>query len=69
MNEKLIAKPRDVPPITSPRPENVELEALAAPLVDWIRKHHDPHTEVRVEWDHVYLWHGGASLPFPYTEV
>jgi len=60
---------KDIPPTTSMLADVVELEALAAPLVDWIRKYHDPHTQVVVEWDHVWLRHDGASIPFPYSET
>lgn len=45
-----------------------EFEALTAPLVAWIREHHDPHTEVTVSWDHAYIKHDGLSVPFPYLE-
>lgn len=45
------------------------LEALAAPIVEWIRAHHDPHTEVHISWDHVWLRQDILSVPFPYSEV
>lgn len=46
-----------------------ELEALAAPLVEWIREHHGPHTEVHISWDHVWVRHDGIGIPFPYSEI
>ncbi|GIP57875.1 hypothetical protein [Paenibacillus woosongensis] len=47
--------------------EMATLESLAAPIVDWIREHHDPHTEVHISWDHVWVKHDGIGIPFPYS--
>lgn len=44
------------------------LEKLAAPIVDWIREHHGPHTEVHISWDHVWVKQDLLGLPFPYSE-
>lgn len=46
-----------------------ELESLATPLVEWIRKYHDPHTEIRISWDHACVKHDGIGIPFPYKDV
>lgn len=43
-----------------------ELETLAAPLVEWIRDNHGPHTEICITWDRVTVKHDGMGLPFPY---
>jgi len=57
------------PPVTAALSADiVELETMAAPLVNWIRKHHDPHTQIVIEWDHVWLRHDGAGIPFPYLD-
>jgi hypothetical protein len=50
------------------RAELDALEALTAPLVNWIREHHDPHTELHISWDHVWLRQDLMSIPFPYSE-
>jgi len=46
-----------------------ELEALAAPIVAWIREHHDPHTEVHISWDHAWVRQDILGVPFPYSEA
>lgn len=50
------------------RAELAELEKLALPIVEWIRDHHDPHTEVHISWDHAWVRQDLLSLPFPYSE-
>lgn len=45
-----------------------ELEAVAAPLVEWIREKHDPYTEISIMWDRVQVKHEGIGIPFPYSE-
>ncbi|MNW46961.1 hypothetical protein D3C74_242790 [compost metagenome] len=49
--------------------EMATLESLAAPIVDWIREHHGPHTEVHISWDHACVKHDGMGIPFPYSET
>ena len=43
-----------------------ELEALASPLVKWLREQYGPHTEITITWDYVCVKHDGGSIPFPY---
>jgi hypothetical protein len=44
-----------------------ELEILTAPLIDWLRKHHNPHTAIYISWDYVSVKHDGMGIPFPYS--
>ena len=46
----------------------VELEQLAAPLVEWIRKNHGYHTEVHISADYVCVKHDGMGIPYPISE-
>lgn len=45
-----------------------ELKKRAAPIVAWIRERHNPHTEVHISWDHVWVRQDLLGLPFPYSE-
>ena len=42
-----------------------ELKTLAAPLVEWLRKHHNPLTEIRISWEHVEVKQDYCGVPFP----
>ena len=33
--------------------ETEQLEKLCQPVVDWLKKNHDPHTEVRISAEHI----------------
>lgn len=33
--------------------EAEELEKLCKPVVDWLKKNHDPHTELHITVDHI----------------
>lgn len=40
-----------------------ELEKLCKPVVDWLKKNHDPHTEVHIAVDHIDLMVGVIGIP------
>ena len=42
-----------------------ELKILAAPLVEWLQKHHNPLTEIRISWELVEVKQDYCSVPFP----
>lgn len=50
------------------REEIAALRELTAPIVEWIRENHSPHTEVHISWDHVWVRHDGIGIPFPYSD-
>lgn len=44
-------------------PQWYSLEALCQPVVDWLKKNHDPHTEVRISADHIDLVESVIGIP------
>ncbi len=42
-----------------------ELKQLARPLVDYLRKHHHPHTTIVITDDRVDVMESLAGIPFP----
>ena len=45
-----------------------EFKALAQPLIEYLRKKHGPHTEIRVTWDQALFLSEELGIPFPYTD-
>lgn len=43
--------------------EAEELEKLCKPVVDWLKKNHDPHTEVHITVDHIDLMESVIGIP------
>ena len=43
--------------------ETEELEKLCKPVADWLKKNHDPHTEVHITIDHIDLVVGVIVIP------
>lgn len=43
--------------------EAEELEKLCQPVVNWLKKNHDPHTEVHIAVDHIDLVVGVIVIP------
>lgn len=48
-----------------------ELEKLAKPLVDYLRKNHNPHTTIVITDDRVVVTEDIIGIPFPkqHTEI
>lgn len=45
-----------------------EFSNLCQPLVDWLRKKHDPHTEIHVSSTHATLLQAQMGAIYPYRE-
>lgn len=43
--------------------EAEQLEKLCQPVVDWLKKNHDPHTEVRISAEHIELVESVIGIP------
>lgn len=43
--------------------EAEQLEKLCKPVVDWLKKNHDPHTEVHITVDHIDLMESVIGIP------
>lgn len=43
--------------------EAEQLEKLCQPVVDWLKKNHDPHTEVRISAEHIDLVESVIGIP------
>lgn len=43
--------------------EAEQLEKLFQPVVNWLKKNHDPHTEVHITIDHIDLVVGAIGIP------
>ncbi len=43
--------------------EAEQLEKLCQPVVDWLKKNHDPHTEVRISEDRIDLVESVIGIP------
>lgn len=48
--------------------EMEELQISAKPLVEFLRKYHDPHAVAIVEDDRVRVFSGDMSVPFQYED-
>ena len=40
-----------------------KLEKLCKPVVDWLKKNHDPHTELHITVDHIDLMESVIGIP------
>ena len=40
-----------------------ELKELRQPVVDWLKKNHDPHTEVHITAEHIDLMESAIGIP------
>jgi len=47
--------------------EMQELEELAKPLCEYLRKNHNPHCAIIVEWDIVRVFEGLIGIPLKET--
>lgn len=43
--------------------EAEQLEKLCQPVVDWLKKNHDPHTEVHISEDRIDLVESVIGIP------
>jgi alkaline phosphatase len=43
--------------------EAEELKELCQPVVDWLKKNHDPHTEVHITAEHIDLMESVIGIP------
>ena len=43
--------------------EAEQLEKLCQPVVDWLKKNHDPQTEVRISAEHIDLVESVIGIP------
>lgn len=45
-----------------------ELEAVAKPVVEYIRKNYHPHVTVIIDFDHVEVLEGVKAMQIPYSD-
>ena len=53
----------DCVPLQGDASDEEQLEKLCQPVVDWLKKNHGPHTEVRISAEHIDLVESVIGIP------